>query len=175
MVFLDYDGFETDSLGGEIDNYTSELLIDSVNEDPVGSEYSSKESPILDDANIFSPEKETENVLASFRKLNLEPKIENIVKANIILPKSNSPIEEESCSMWIRCVRCGKKNEIDCNFCGKCGLQIHKTISIVEPEAEETLSPEVTRNIKYHYKRPVFCFSPRGNSQGFVPKLITYF
>ena len=103
-------------------------------------------------------------MLESFRQLNLGSKIECQVKTGFTLPKNNNPIQEESCSIWIRCVRCGKKNEIDCNFCGKCGLQIHKTVSIVEPEAEETLSPEVTRNIKYHYKRPVFCFGPRGNS-----------
>lgn len=157
--FLDYDEFETDSLGSEIDDYTSELLNDSINEGP------SQESPIASESNIALSEDEAEIILENFRKLNLEPKIENIniTKKEAILSKNNSPIKEESCSMWIRCVRCGKKNEIDCNFCGKCGLQIHKTVSIVEPEAEETSSPEVARNIKYHYKRPVFCFAPRGN------------
>lgn len=73
-----------------------------------------------------------------------------------------SPSTESEGGIWISCVRCGKKNDIDCNFCGKCGLQIHKKVTIVEPEAASNLSPEVSRNIKYHYKRPVFCFGVKG-------------
>lgn len=77
------------------------------------------------------------------------------------LPPASGGAEESG--LWIRCTRCGKKNDLDCNFCGKCGLQIHKVISIAEAESDaETTSPEVVRNIKYHYKRPVFCFGPRG-------------
>lgn len=77
-----------------------------------------------------------------------------------------SRVAEESGGLWIRCTRCGKKNDLDCNFCGKCGLQIHRVVSIAEPEAEATIDdPEVVRNMKYHYKRPVFCFGPRGISE----------
>jgi len=102
-------------------------------------------------------------VSESLSQLNLEPKKTTISKNEVNSPKNNTKYDgDTSSTMWISCVRCGKKNEIDCNFCGKCGLQIHKTVSIVEPETEENLSPEVSRNIKYHYKRPVFCFGPRG-------------
>jgi hypothetical protein len=93
----------------------------------------------------------------------LESKEVRTAKNEVIYQRNTSKYENDTSSaIWISCVRCGKKNEIDCNFCGKCGLQIHKTVSIVEPEAEENLSPEVSRNMKYHYKRPVFCFGPRG-------------
>lgn len=139
------------------------MLNDSINEGTAGSEPPSQESLIACDSNVSLSEDDAEIISENFRKLNLGTKIANIVKTDTSISKNNSPIEEEICSIWIRCVRCGKKNEIDCNFCGKCGLQIHKTVSIVEPEAEATSSPEVTRNIKYHYKRPVFCFAPRGN------------
>lgn len=81
------------------------------------------------------------------------------------IPPPGTATNAEDSGLWIRCTRCGKKNDLDCNFCGKCGLQIHKVISIVEAESDtENTNPEVVRNIKYHYKRPVFCFGPRGNS-----------
>ena len=105
-------------------------------------------------------------VSQSLSQLKLEPQVATILKNEATSPKNNtSPKSESNSTIWISCVRCGKKNEIDCNFCGKCGLQIHKTVSIVEPEKDENLSPEVSRNIKYHYKRPVFCFGPRGKNK----------
>ena len=104
------------------------------------------------------------SVSESLSQLNLENEIIRDAQKETSPSKNNSIFENEASStILISCVRCGKKNEIDCNFCGNCGLQIHKKLSIIEPESEESLSPEVSRNIKYHYKRPVFCFGPRGN------------
>lgn len=114
-------------------------------------------------SSVEAKELNVDNVSESLSHLKLEPKNVPITEIDASAPKNNTTHESDTSStIWISCVRCGKKNEIDCNFCGKCGLQIHKTVSIVEPEAEENLSPEVSRNIKYHYKRPVFCFGPRG-------------
>ncbi len=121
-----------------------------------------------------SPELPIEDELASLRlseelliKDLVPPKLEDVApplrSSSQSLPPVSAGASEET-GLWIRCTRCGKKNDLDCNFCGKCGLQIHKVISIAETESNtETTNPEVVRNIKYHYKRPVFCFGPRGN------------
>lgn len=137
------------------DFITSEILLDYFQEENIAEETS-----------ICAVEEEIvslDNVSKTLSQLNLEAKNVVISKNETSSPKNSTYENDTSSTMWISCVRCGKKNEIDCNFCGKCGLQIHKKVSIVEPEAEENLSPEVSRNIKYHYKRPVFCFGPRGN------------
>lgn len=165
MIYLffvkELDEFETDSFGNELDNYSSELeLEDSYINSPDIDLKTVKLSNIEEDVDERSID-----LSGALSQLNLESKNSTTVQeeeVEPISPKIKSPVDDSNSSMWIRCVRCGKKNEIDCNFCGKCGLQIHKTVLIVEPEAEEKLSPEVSRNIKYHYKRPVFCFGPRG-------------
>lgn len=147
-----------------MDNYSSEL--EPTHELTTTNDLNSKlhNSPASASPEIIA--KDIDSVSSSLSQLELNPK-----KAEKTIKEVSSPINksshdyDESSTMWIRCVRCGKKNEIDCNFCGKCGLQIHKTVSIVEPEAEEQLTPDVARNIKYHYKRPVFCFGPKGNNE----------
>lgn len=168
-MFLDFDEYETDSLGSELENYIpkvepsqnditpAENLPEPFHEGDISP--NSSKSSIEEEINI-----NVDSVSESLSQLNLESKEVRIEKDESNSPKNSPKYENDTTSstIWISCVRCGKKNEIDCNFCGKCGLQIHKTVSIVEPEAEENLSPEVTRNIKYHYKRPVFCFGPRG-------------
>ena len=147
-----------------MDNFTSEIESD-IDYD----QKASSEPDILADIKTENTQEEIENVSDKLERLNLETKNSELMKTGTESQKLNlPPVEDDNSIMWIRCVRCGKKNEIDCNFCGKCGLQIHKTVSIVERETEEELSPEVSRNIKYHYKRPVFCFGPRG-------KFIKYF
>lgn len=137
-----------------MENYSSEVEPSQDAKDIDNSPTSSSQEDQADDI---------DSVSSSLSQLELNPR--NDEKPIKEVPSSNnksSNDNDEGSTMWIRCVRCGKKNEIDCNFCGKCGLQIHKTVSIVEAEAEEQLTPEVTRNIKYHYKRPVFCFGPKG-------------
>lgn len=167
-IFLDIDEYETDSLGSELENYTPE--VEPSHDDIITpSEIFPEpfhEGKASENSSNYSAEEinlSIDFVSESLSQLNLEPKKTPTSKSEVNYPKNNTKYyDNTSSTMWISCVRCGKKNEIDCNFCGKCGLQIHKTVSIVEPETEENLSPEVSRNIKYHYKRPVFCFGPRG-------------
>lgn len=168
-MFLDFDEYETDSLGSELENYIPE--VDPSQNDITPAENLPEpfhEGNISPNSSKYLSEEENnfnvDSVSESLSQLNLESKEVRIAKDESNFTKNSPKYENDTTrsTMWISCVRCGKKNEIDCNFCGKCGLQIHKTVSIVEPEAEENLSPEVTRNIKYHYKRPVFCFGPRG-------------
>ena len=146
-----------------MDNYTFESEISQ--DTPSDSSITYFEEEAAEKANILSDKEDESMISESLNQLNLS-KDENYVQ-NIKIPSPSSENKlvssDEDSKLWICCARCGKKNEIDCNFCGKCGLQIHKIVSIVESETKETLSPEVSRNIKYHYKRPVFCFGPRGN------------
>lgn len=114
----------------------------------------------LDNLEKTEPSGDIGSILHNMEKHVLKPESQN--KAEVPNLRNKSPSSESEGGIWISCVRCGKKNEIDCNFCGKCGLQIHKKVTIVEPEAADNLSPEVSRNIKYHYKRPVFCFGVKG-------------
>lgn len=164
IIILDLDEFETDSFGSELENFTSELEPeDELSTSADINENDIKQAQIRDDVIAKSPEEEMEFVFKNLGRLHLGHS-ENASQYNSIpSPNFIAPVNEENSSMWIRCVRCSKKNEIDCNFCGKCGLQIHKAVSIVESEAEHDMNPEVVHNIKYHYKRPVFCFGPKGN------------
>lgn len=134
--------------------------------EPTHEEVISKSAP---NSNVEGKDIDISEVSQSLSQLKLERQAVPILNNEAISSKNNtSPKSEGNSTIWISCVRCGKKNEIDCNFCGKCGLQIHKTVSIEEPETDENLSPEVSRNIKYHYKRPVFCFGPRGKDLSFI-------
>lgn len=172
-MFKDLDNYEGDSLNSDFednepefeyspDDMTSpEIVLETTHEEPI----SNSTTP----STVEGKDIDISDVSQSLSRLKLEPQSVSILNNEATsLQNNTSPKSEDNSTIWISCVRCGKKNEIDCNFCGKCGLQIHKTVSIVEPETDENLSPEVSRNIKYHYKRPVFCFGPRGKDLGFV-------
>lgn len=111
--------------------------------------------------NHVHAEEDPTHLLESFNRLSVSPPEMPAPLTTSMRHATTTPVEEDH-GMWIRCTRCGKKNEIDCNFCGKCGLQIHRVVNIVEAQTDAAQSPEVARNIKYHYKRPVFCFGPHG-------------
>jgi hypothetical protein len=152
FYFLEFDGSDSDSLDSEMENYNSEFGMseDEVSADNNGILMSEFEHNDLTRQDI-------KNILDDSEELRCDNISDSSPRSSPIL----SPVQSNS-SMWVRCVRCGKKNDFDSNFCGKCGLQIHKVVSIVEIDAEEKNSPEIIGNIKYHYKRPVFCFGPRG-------------
>lgn len=149
------DGTENNLLEQDLDNFSGTLS---------GSEVESLASSLENlEEELSLVDKE---LIDAVQNMDLEPRNAKLIPAADEVKEPAATITAiEDQSMWIRCSRCGKKNEIDSNFCGKCGLQIHKVVDIkelVEDAVAATDDIEVAQNIKYHYKRPVFCFGPSG-------------